>query len=193
MPKDAQLVLPPEAPPSNETVPSDLKIINDILLDIASAVRGQRVAPSHEALLSLPEQVRLMRKTLRDIAPDIQNKLYMTRAFAKLWWVGLLLLGIIFVGPLSAILSASGKPWERAGALVIVLGIVVATWPYWREGFSRTAERLLPHAGAYLVSGAAAHEARREAAPGIAADVAAERYVGIALIILGTLLTGFSG
>jgi hypothetical protein len=83
----------------------------------------------------------------------------------------------------------------RFGTAVIALGIVVTARPYFRIGLRETVDRQMP--GHHLsVQASIAHlqlqtAAHKIARPGIVHDVVAERVIGVALILFGTLANGY--
>jgi hypothetical protein len=83
----------------------------------------------------------------------------------------------------------------RFGTAVIALGIVVTARPYFRIGLRETVDRQMP--GRQLSSQASvAHlhrqtKAHKIARPGIVHDVVAERVIGVALVLFGTLVNGY--
>lgn len=83
----------------------------------------------------------------------------------------------------------------RFGTAVITLGIVVTARPYFRTGLRETVDRQMP--GHHLSAQASSAHLQRQteahviARPGIVHDVVAERVIGVALILFGTLANGY--
>jgi hypothetical protein len=83
----------------------------------------------------------------------------------------------------------------RFGTAVITLGIVVTARPYFRTGLQETVNRQMP--GHHLSAQASNVRLQRQmeahviARPGIVHDVVAERVIGVALILFGTLTNGY--
>jgi hypothetical protein len=83
----------------------------------------------------------------------------------------------------------------RFGTAVITLGIVVTARPYFRTGLQETVNRQMP--GHHVSTEASSAHLQRQteahviARPGIVHDVVAERVIGVALILFGTLANGY--
>ena len=85
--------------------------------------------------------------------------------------------------------------WARFGTTLIGLGIIVAAQPFFRTGFLEAVNRQMP--GRYL-SGTRSIELLQQqtaehkiARLGIVHDVVAEKVIGVALILFGTLANGY--
>lgn len=94
----------------------------------------------------------------------------------------------------------------RMGAALVCLGIIVTARPYFRIGLRETVDRQLPTGLLDAVSPpppplrssygfhkflTKQKQAHKNLRPGIVHDVVAERVVGVALILFGTLLHGY--
>jgi hypothetical protein len=94
----------------------------------------------------------------------------------------------------------------RLGAALICLGIVVTARPYFRIGLRETVDRQLPpglldaitssqpqpHSDYSSLRLLRQHKAEhKRVRPGIVHDVMAERVIGVALVLLGTLVHGY--
>jgi hypothetical protein len=115
------------------------------------------------------------------------------------WWTWL------SYGVILLIIGAGHIVWFRAthdpaigarfGTALISLGIVVTVWPYFRTGLRETVNRQLP--GQHLSGHSSIELLQRETAehqaarPGIVHDVVAERVIGVAMILLGTIANGY--
>jgi hypothetical protein len=127
------------------------------------------------------------------------------------WWTWLVYTAIFLLIGAGHIVwfSATHEPeiGLRFGAAMICLGIVVTARPYFRTGLRETVDRQLPAGLLDAVSHSppgqpplgyssiqllrhqkAEHKIMR---PGIVHDVVAERVVGVAIILLGTLVHGY--
>jgi hypothetical protein len=95
----------------------------------------------------------------------------------------------------------------RFGAALTALGVVVTAQPFFRTGFKDAVDRQMPEglveavsrplSGQPLAGHSPAHllkqqrDAHKVARPGVMHDVVAERVIGVALILFGTLVHGY--
>ncbi len=88
-----------------------------------------------------------------------------------------------------------GEVVSGLGAALVVLGVLVASRPYVRLGYSGLVQAGLPksHAGVWggPVYDASVAKLQDEARPQVVRDVWAERIVAVAVVVLGTLLNGY--
>jgi hypothetical protein len=118
------------------------------------------------------------------------------RAILGLRWA--ILLAIVILGGHLwwAIAQCDGSYLQSGGAALIILGIIVASHPYWRQGFHDLVERQNPVriTGAFFGSNnddAQRFERRKAADPQATKEVFEERYFAVVIIVLGTAINGY--
>jgi hypothetical protein len=117
------------------------------------------------------------------------------RAVLGSWWAILLVFAVLGGHLWWAVARCEGSYFQRGGEALIILGIIVASQPYWRQRFNDLVQRQNPiHMNGFVTSVNDDIELcnRREAAMTEAAkEVLEERYIGIIIIILGTAINGY--
>ena len=113
----------------------------------------------------------------------------MMRRIATKTWLWVTLSGVLFVGHLlSALWTCSGTVMQRAGAALILFGLLIAARPFIRVGARVFIEMSLPRPGVFPLEGG---ELLRELArPEIEKDVRIQIY-GPILVLFGTFLSEY--
>jgi hypothetical protein len=111
--------------------------------------------------------------------------------------VGIVLLGVHICWFVRTSINQRPEAVSGFGAVLVLFGIVLAARPFLRKGFragiaEMTGKAMPPQYGMFVTDEKydADHEAKR---PQVQADVIAERVVGVVLITVGTILSGWAG
>jgi hypothetical protein len=116
------------------------------------------------------------------------------RAVLGLWWAILSAFAILGAHLWWAVARCEGSYLQRGGAALIILGIFVASLPYWRQRPDDLVQRQNPVRVVALTSesGTSLSDRRNAAMPQATEDVLTERYLGVFFIVLGTAINGYS-